>query len=588
MCRGAARSRSTCDDAAKGAGVTKPRIRASVAAVAAASSPNALVTVDAKPAPAAEAYTAGSRSHPDLRRWQPVLGSADSDLLPERGTIVSRARDLERNHGVADGARQTYHDNIVGCGLRLSAKPNLRVLGWTADQAEEWGNTVEAWWSTFWESRTVDVAGLLTGDGLTSQAFNSVFSNGDAVALPLWMPERGLRFSTCVQMIDPDRLSNPDGEPNSDRLRDGIEKDRHGRPVAGWFRNAHPGEFFFKQRLGAESGLARWTRVPWYTPHGRLRVIHAFAPLRSSQSRGVPALTSVMRQFKVLGDLTNAELKAAVVNAMVAMFTEVALDQEGIVELLSSDPESVKKYQESIAERSSSAIEFTGGRIIPLRPGEKISSFAPQRPNTSFESFVTLLFRLIGVGAHIPYELLMKDFSKTNYSSARAALLEVWRFFRGKRKWLATSWMAPIYRLWLEEVVDQGLIEAPDFYENWEAYCAADWIGDGRGWVDPLKEVEAAALRMSLGISTLEDECNEQGADWRAKLTQIARELKFKKKLEAEHGITFPAARPSAPAAAFQTDDPEKPGGAGGDKAGDQGGKTDKNASGAAAAALPA
>lgn len=570
--------------------MTKPKIRASVAAVAAASNPNALVTVEeAKPKPGAEAYTAGSRSHPDLWRWQPQLGSADSDLLPERGTIVSRSRDLERNHGVADGGRQTYHDNIVGCGLRLSAKPNARILGWTADQAEEWGNTVEAWWSTWWESKAVDVASCLTGDGLTSQAFNSSFLNGEALALPLWMPERGLKFSTCIQMIDPDRLSNPNGEPNSDVLRDGVEKDRNGRPVAYWIRNAHPGERFFGLGPGG-SGLASWTRVPWYTPHGRARVIHAYDALRSNQSRGKPALTSVMRQFKVLGDLTNAELKAAVVNAMVAMFTESALDQDGIVELLSSNPEALKAYQDGLAQRNASAIEFTGGRIIPLRLGEKLSSFASERPNTSFESFVTMLFRHIATGLHIPYELLLKDFSKTNYSSARAALLEAWRFFRGKRKWLATSWMAPIYRLWLEEAVDQGLIEAPGFYEYWEAYCRASWIGDGRGWVDPLKEAEAAALRLSLGISTLEDECAEQGVDWQEKLTQRARELKFQKKLEVDYDIKFPVPRGTAPASVFQSDEPKQPGDAGGGADTAAGGAGSDNTSGAAAytAALPA
>jgi len=513
----------------------------------------------------AEAYVAGSLTHPDLRRWQPHLRSADADLIPERGTIVARSRDLERNHGVADGGRQTYHDNIVGCGLRLSAKPNWRILEWDRDQAEEWGNTVEAWWSTWWETCSVDAAECLTGDGLTSQAFNSSFLNGELLALPMWMPDRGSRFATRLQMIDPDRLSNPHGAMNSERLRDGVEIDRYGKPLAYWIRNSHPGETFFS--FGAGSGIGEWTRVSAVTAFGRARVIHAFDRLRSSQSRGKPALTSVMRQFKVLGDLTNAELKAAVVNAMVAMFTESALDQDGIVELLSSNPDALKAYQEGLAKRDSSAIEFGGARIIPLRLGERISSYKSERPNTSFESFVTMLFRHIATGLHIPYELLMKDFSKTNYSSARAALLEAWRFFRGRRKWLAVNWMGPVYRLWLEEAVDMGLIEAPGFYENWEAYCRATWIGDGRGWVDPLKEAQAAELRMRLNISTLEDECAEQGADWQDKLTQRARELKFQGELETEYGVKFPTTTPASPAAnagSTEPDDEEQIGGGAG------------------------
>lgn len=498
----------------------------------------------------AEAFTAASRSHPDMRRWTPLPGSADSDLLTEQGTIVSRSRDLARNHGVADGARQVYQDNIVGCGLRLSAKPRWKMLGRTSEWAEEWGNQIEDLWATWFSTKACDVTGQLTGDGLTAQVQNSAFLNGEALALPLWLPNRGNRFATCMQVIEPDRLSNPNYRPDTDTLRGGVEIDRYGRPLAYHIRKTHPGDAWLG--LGSGLGMGEWERIPAMTPHGRLRVIHANASReeRANYSRGKPSLTAVMRQFKVLGDLTNAELKAAVVNAMVAIVTESAIGQEGLVELLSNNPDALANYQQSLASRGGS-VDFAGGRIIPLQLGEKISSFSSNRPNTSFDSFVTMLFRHIATGIHIPYELLMKDFSKTNYSSARAALLEAWRFFRGRRKWIATYWLTPVYRLFLEELVNAGLVdvEPNDFYANADAYCGCRWIGDGRGWVDPLKEAQAAELRMELNISTLEDECAEQGGDWQEKLDQRARELAYIKALEEKHEIKFPSAsdRPRPP-----------------------------------------
>lgn len=496
----------------------------------------------------AEAFTAASRSHPDMRRWTPLAGSADADLLSEQGTIVSRSRDLTRNHGVADAGRQTYQDNIVGCGLRLSAKPNWKLLKKDRDWAEEFGNVIEAHWGTFFGTTACDVTGQLTGDGLTAQIQNSAFLNGEGLALPLWLPKRGSRFSTCLQVIEPDRLSNPSYVPDSEIMRGGIKFDRYGRPLVYHIRKTHPGDMFLG--LGSGLGLGEWEEIPAFTPHGRVRVIHANASReeRANYSRGKPSLTAVMRQFKVLGDLTNAELKAAVVNAMVALVTESSIGQEGLVELLSNNPEALANYQTSLASRGG-AVDFAGGRIIPLQLGETLSSFSSNRPNTSFDSFVTMLFRHIATGIHIPYELLMKDFSKTNYSSARAALLEAWRFFRGRRKWLATYWLTPVYRLFLEEIVNTGLVDAPDFYENADAYCGCRWIGDGRGWVDPLKEAQAAELRMELNISTLEDECAEQGGDWQEKLDQRARELKYIKDLEEKNQITFPSAadRPRAP-----------------------------------------
>jgi capsid protein len=73
-------------------------------------------------------------------------------------------------------------------------------------------------------------------------------------------------------------------------------------------------------------------------------------------------------------------------------------------------------------------------------------------------------------------------------------------------------------------MVEAGEIEAPGFYENKAAWCRARWIGPGRGWVDQLKEAQAAELRMDIFISSLEDECAEQGKDWEELLEQIAEE----------------------------------------------------------------
>ncbi|WP_156509106.1 phage portal protein, partial [Oleiphilus sp. HI0132] len=145
-------------------------------------------------------------------------------------------------------------------------------------------------------------------------------------------------------------------------------------------------------------------------------------------------------------------------------------------------------------------------------------------PNSAYSSFVENILRHIGTGLNLPFELLMKDFSKTNYSSARAALMEAWRYFIGRRHWLATYWAKPVYELWLEEAVNKGLIEAPGFYQNKALWCRCKWIGPGRGWIDPVKEAKASKIRLETGLSTLEDECATQGLDWEEVLEQRARE----------------------------------------------------------------
>lgn len=491
--------------------------------------PGGVAATGGAPRISAEAYQAASGSHPDLRRWTPYPGSADSDLLPELGSIRTRSRDLARNHGVAAGAQQTISDNVLGCGLWLAPTPDYVALKKTREWASEWRREVKALWRGYAETTMCDAGRSLTLDGLATQIFNGAWLNGDGLAIPLWMPEQFSHAATRLQVIESDRLSNPQFMFDTRNLRGGIEIDAYGAPMAYHIRKTHPGDRYWLGAMNMDVNV--WDRIPATTAWGRRRVIHVHDKGRAGQTRGVPALAAVMRQFKVMGDYQNAELKASVVNAMVAMVTESSIGQEGLIELLSGDADALKTYQDGLTNRNRSAIDFNGGMVLPLMMGEKIGGFTPARPSTAYEPFVTTVFRHIATGLNIPYELLMKDFSKTNYSSARASLLEAWRFFTGRRNWLGLGFYQPAYELFLEEMVNAGKIEAPDFYENKVAWCRARWIGPGRGWVDPLKEAQAAELRMDISVSTLEDECAEQGKDWEEVLEQRAEEEKKLKQL---------------------------------------------------------
>lgn len=455
-------------------------------------------------------HAAASRTARELASWQPLKGSADNDLLPELSTIVARSRDLARNHGVASGAIQTLTDNIVGVGFRLSAKPDYKLLGKSKEWEEEWQVKVESLWRSWAETTVCDASKSVNFHGLTTLVFRSCLINGEALVLPLWLKERS--FSTCLQLIEPDRLSNPQNGMDNKELRGGIEIDKYGAPLAYHIRKSHPGDYW----LGSD--VDSWERVPAYTSFGRRRVLHIHDIERIGQTRGKPVLSAIMPMFKMLDHYERSELQAAIVNAMIAAFIETPMDTENLNEMFGGNG------SDYLDAKKDWKVKLEGGSIIPIFPGDKIAPFTPSRPNSAYGSFIENVLRNIGTGLNIPYELLLKDFSKTNYSSARAALLEAWRFFNGKRAWLANNWATPVYELWLEEAVNKGLIEAPDFYENKYAYSRCKWIGAGRGWVDPVKEAQACQIRMEIGLSTLEAECASQGLDWEEVLEQRARE----------------------------------------------------------------
>jgi lambda family phage portal protein len=501
--------------------------------------------LSATPRVSSGAYTAASRSHPDMRAWTPRLGSPDADMLRDQPAIASRSRDLIRNHGVASGALQTLSDNILGTGLWLAPKPDFVRLGKTEAWANAWSELTSSLWKEYADTTHCDAGRSLTLDGLATLAFRGAFYNGDAIALPIWMPDQFSPLSTRIQVIESDRLSNPMNQPDRPNLRGGVECDEYGAPIKYWIQRTHPGDQLI-QYSGADFGRSmEWEGVPAFTPWGRRRVIHLHDKERAGQTRAVPALASVLRQFKVLGDYQSAELKAAVVNAMVALVTESTMSQEQIFELFSSAPEMLEEYTDSMNANKRSAVDYTAGGIVPLQMGEKLSSFTPARPSAQYDAFTTSVFRHIATGLNIPYELLMKDFSKTNYSSARASLLEAFRFFTGRRNWMSLYFYQPIYELFLEEKIDRGEIEAPDFYKMRAAYSAAKWYGPGRGWVDPVKEGQAAVLRMQNHLSTLEEECAEQGKDWQQVLRQSAREKQAKQTLGLDTVGVSPSRKPT-------------------------------------------
>ncbi|MBP0439912.1 phage portal protein [Tianweitania sediminis] len=89
-----------------------------------------------------------------------------------------------------------------------------------------------------------------------------------------------------------------------------------------------------------------------------------------------------MGQFKTLSDYKGAELQAALTNAIVAAFTESALDQTALLELFGGDAEAL------IRQRAEYVVKMKAGAVIPLFPGDSFASHAPARPNAAFGPFV--------------------------------------------------------------------------------------------------------------------------------------------------------------------------------------------------------
>jgi lambda family phage portal protein len=492
------------------------------------------------------AYSGASRSDARVASWLPAAGSADADLIPELSLLTPRSRDLARNSGLAGGYLQTAKDNIIGHQLRLMAIPDYRLLGKDKDWAREWGANTEAEFRTWADTPECDAQNTQTLWGKARLALGAELLNGDHVTLPIWQPRAGARWSTRLQSIESDRLSTPPQGANNPSIRGGVEIDDYGAPVRYWFRKAHPGDLLGGFAASRDDAF-RWEAIPAFTPWGRRRVIHLHDKERDGQSRGAPVFTKVLREFRVSSEYVGHELHAAAANALIAAFIESDLPQDDVAELFGKDYNSAEGYWQDVSSRFHRK-KLESGLFFNLPIGTKLSQWNPSRPNVAFGDFMDHITRYLAAGLNIPRELLMKDFSQTNYSSARAALAEAWRYFLACRRHLKDQYLDPIYDLWLEEAINLGRIEAPDFYENRYAYRRCRWIFAGRGWIDPVKEAQASQIRISSGLSTMEAENAEQGMDWE----EVAEQKAAERARYEELGLPYPGDAPAPSAAAAQ------------------------------------
>lgn len=235
--------------------------------------------------------------------------------------------------------------------------------------------------------------------------------------------------------------------------------------------------------------------------------------------------------FKDLADYLEAEVVASRVAACLAIFITREDPAMGAIVNAADDPQSGKRVE---------AVE--PGMISYLAPGEGIHTVDPKRGGETFNAFVEGVLRLIGVSLGLPYELLVKDFSKTNYSSARAALLEGRRQFTTWRHWFGGKFCRPIWELVIEEAYLRGMLDLPDFYENRTEYLRAAWVGGSWGWVDPQKEILASKLAIDFGLSTYSKEVAGQGGEWDELFQQRKREQDRIKEL----GLIIPDASSKA------------------------------------------
>jgi capsid protein len=189
------------------------------------------------------------------------------------------------------------------------------------------------------------------------------------------------------------------------------------------------------------------------------------------------------------------------------------------------------------------------GTVEYLNEGEEMTPFMPTRPGVTFEPFVLRILKAIFSSGGLSYEVAVKDFANMNYSSARAALLEIWRGCEVEQDNLVAGWCQPVYEAAIIEGVAAGLLPVfPAMLTDMSPFLACLWIRPPRGWVDPTKEVEAAALAIANNLSTPDAEAARAGMSYRQILRERGRAERERIDVEQQYDLPPDILRPPAPA----------------------------------------
>ena len=487
--------------------------------------------------------------------WNADRRSPDQIINQLKDEADNRGRETITNDGFGQGVVETTRDTIVGNQYRVNSTPNWEVLSHLYSSrydevwAEEYQTIAESMFNLIGESNAAwfDAQRRLTLSGLIRLGIAGFVYTGEVLATCEWIRETGRPFNTAVQLISPTRLSNPDGKMDDARLRRGVQRDSRGKPVGYYIRVSHPSEFFYGQDNFS------WTFVPTEKPWGRRQVIHIADQVQPDQTRGISALVAVLKDMRMTRKFHEIVLQNAVINASYAATIESDLPREVVAAAIGAGASGdatnsflnvIGGYLSSMEKYVSKAgaIAVDGAKMPHLFPGTSLNIRTLGTPGGVGTDFEVSLLRHIAAGLGIGYEQFANDFSRSNYSSSRASMIGTYQHMLAKKKFVADRLADEIFSLWVEEWLAAGNLPLPRgqtrdiFYQPFGKEClvACDWIGMGRGQIDPLKETQAAILQINAGLSTHEAEIAKMGGDWKRVFRQKAREDKLKGELGLE------------------------------------------------------
>jgi len=456
-------------------------------------------------------------------------GGVNSDLDASLVIMRARARQLAQSNEYGRRYLSLVATNIVGHSgpkLQVRAMKDLRDPNKPTVLDKSANDAIEIHWAKWGEK--ADIAGRMKLSHMLRITAKSVARDGEALIRII--RDRKLPYGMALQLLEADRLAeNINMTLSTGSIRQGVEIDSTGRPVAYWVYTSHPGDRYGTGQPGVE-------RIPAGD------IIHVFLPERAEQVRGYTWFHAVLLRSAQLHGYNEAAVTAARIGASKIAALERTDEAPDATDSMGDD-------------KIGGAIQMNveAGEMFELPPGYKLSSWNPDYPHANYESFVKTAMRGISAGVDVATHNLSGDMTDVNYSSARIAELSEREQWVVLQDWFISATSGLIYEQWLAGAMLRGDITfevsgkslPADKYTKF--FNASRFQGRRWSWVDPSKEVDASEKLIATGLSSRSEIAASQGKDF----DDILEEIKYEQ--QAMEAAGLPIGKP-APAAPPQTD----------------------------------
>lgn len=421
--------------------------------------------------------------------------SGEAHAEYDRPKLINQSREFVRNNGIYRGMIERMTSYIIGNGFDLQLR--------TSDAG--YNAAVEKKWNNFW--RRPEIKSVMSGRRLERMVCRELLTVGD----------------TGLIKTDTGKLQHIEAEQIvHKKFTDGIEKDKYGNPVNYFIAGYN------------KSGRVKTSEAQPYTPDNFLFLTE---PDRPSSIRGVPPCQSCFPMLHRINDICDSEAIAWQLLARIAVSITRNKAGELAFNESSADPDASTTTDDK--DLASRITQLDYALIFHGEPGDEIKGVEHNMPSGNFSQSLIMFLRLLGLPLGLPLEIILLDWTKSNYSQSRAVLEQCYQIFLGWQYLIEDFFLRPAF----EWKLAQWIIgkEVPIGKDTDVLY---EWGKPSFPWIDQLKEAQAYGAKIDRSFSTHAQVCRaldqDRGDVIRIREAEIREAIQIAQKIKADTGETVP------------------------------------------------